>query len=231
MTRESKADFNVLRNYIDNYSLREISDETFLRQLSSMHRNLLALLIICNRASSYLKTSGNLPASQYLNELTSECIGVLFNWIHGNYKSSKVILRSTIEVFSKFVILFYDSEIPDTKRVYEVFEKAESVIHNDTISASYREILSSYSELCKFVHTASEEQMQLTNGLDFYPNRDANKAEDIKKEFSEILNKYIFILSLQLKPLYLTLHHRDIDSLNSCLRKEQISVLRSPEGL
>src|SRR5690606_5349990 len=96
-----------------------------------------------------------------------------FNWMNGNYKASRVMLRVSVENFIRAVSGLEDKSQLNEKSLYKVFEVAsnQSIFNNSfipSVRSCYDALHSDYKILCADVHTATTQNMgNLTSLADF----------------------------------------------------------------
>src|SRR5690554_3263516 len=131
MSREVKNDFLILKQFIEVYSLRNILDDDFVISLSRFHKKYYAYLTVVGELqnSSENDELQNLSKEQllFISESCSDIGTSFFNLFHGAYKSSKLILRSSIETFIKgFTMDEYQNVTKETS-LYEIFRVVKTL--------------------------------------------------------------------------------------------------------
>src|SRR5688572_3490661 len=107
MSREISDDFKEFKAFIEKYSLKHLSQErNFNLYISQQHKKLFAYLtFIAELDFQKNDPNKNLKLSQdqidYLTESCSDMGNSIFLNIHGAYKASRLMMRSSIETFIK----------------------------------------------------------------------------------------------------------------------------------
>lgn len=236
MTRECKADFKKLEDYISNYSISENLDkESYVMSARKMHKIYFSLM---NWHAEY-KEQKDFFSSEYsdnpeiilrLSESVSDIGSSQFNWLNGSYKTSRVMLRSAIENFIRSVSAIEDNSQLTEKSVYKVFDKANNITifkSSDTINKAYQNLHSKYIELCKDTHTASLSNMEQITSLADYPKYMEEKSNLTREIFIVVVKDMLIILCLCFNGLYHKIHHRNKDNILNSLPKSCKSLINS----
>lgn len=166
MSREVKADYDILIDFIKNYSIEDIVCNDFEKSLSAFHKKYYAYLTLIGEIQNNILEEflNNLTTEQF-NYLTESCSDIgtsFFNLFHGAYKSSKLILRSSIETFIKGFTKDEYSDVTNETSLYEVFRVVKTLPFFQ--SAVPKELIENihniYKQLCADVHTAHESHME-----------------------------------------------------------------------
>ena len=116
MSRRVKDDFEKLVGFFDSYSLKPNNkNKEFQTFLSAYHKRYYAYLTFMAELSQYkskpLLTRLNDNQYRFYSESCSDCGIALFDSVNGNYKGTRLLLRSSIENFMKAVSLDEDTTI------------------------------------------------------------------------------------------------------------------------
>lgn len=225
MTRECRADFLRLEEYISNYSIScNLNKNDYVAAAKRMHKVYFSLI---NWHVEY-KYQLDLFSKEYtsnkdvlvrLSETVSDIGSSQFNWLNGSYKAARVMLRSAIENFVRALGAIEDNSLLAEKSVFKVFEKANnSSVFNtsNTINNAYQLLHSRYVILCKDTHTATSNNMEHITSLADYPQYIASKSDSTKDLFVSIVQNILLILCLTFNKIYHSMHHRNKENvLNS----------------
>ena len=204
MSREVTKDFEKLKDFFANYTTAaNIGNETFVKFLSSYHKKYLAYLTYIAELSSYnanAALSGLVTKQfEFFSESCSDCGLALFDAVNGNYKASRLLLRSSIENFMKAIALDEDPTIDQEASVYNLFDRIK-VINFFSLSAGamklYNDIHQEYKELCRDVHTATVANMTQLSALKTFPTFDEKQAERLMRIVRTLIMSYVDSRSL-----------------------------------
>ena len=138
MTRIVSQDFSQLRAFLNTYSLSSVCNDTdYTRLLSHMHKRYFSLLALLAELEtdgySHIKSLYKLDEqsqtklANYLKEAISDLGLALFSWTHGAYKSSRSIMRSSIENTIRALSVLEDPSICAITVTPNLFEKASQL--------------------------------------------------------------------------------------------------------
>jgi len=230
MTRESKSDLLTLEAFLKTYNLGHLLKERqFNSLLAKIHSKYLSLLIFSAELSEQ-KNNETKPTSTphqfptptqhaYLEESLSDIGQSLFCWMHGAYKASRVMLRSSIETFTKG---FCCAEIPGIlteKRVHEIFHQclhARNVTSHPNRKA-FSELHSKYGELCADVHTATANNMASISSINHFPTFNATAAASAADAIVFVASRILILLCIEYNSVFHNMHHRNRESVVDCL--------------
>jgi len=187
MSRETAKDFKKFEKYISNYKLKKLlKDDNVRKEVKKLHKLYFSLLTFIAELKNYIDDDQheNVVSKQqftYLAEASSDIATCIFHDINGSYKSSKMMIRSSIETFLKG---FCYDELPNLineKSVYKIFDDVKSLEYfkQENQLKSYEVLHHAYIELCKDTHTAKEVNMQKITALKYFPTFDKTKSEEI----------------------------------------------------
>jgi len=229
MTREIADDFARLNEFLSNYKIKEARDASFQKGLRKFHLRMFSMKIVTQRLIEYYRVAGLREAEMYAGEVFSDLLSSLLNWSHGSYKASNIMMRSSIENFAKLIIVSNENELPINRKVSKLLDLGKDSLNNPDLYPEYDKIRLIYSELCEFVHTNEEINMQLADSLGFFPHFKSNLADQTVDTASNLIRHYLYIISVKYKPLIVKLHHRDFDGVMESLSKTQARYLMSNE--
>lgn len=202
MSRIVKDDFDGLTNFVKAYTLApQAVDKDYLGFLSSLHKRFYSYLVLIEELRLYIDDKTKKPVLSkdqfdYLQESVSDCGQCLFMAIHGCYKGTRLLLRSSIESFLKGISLDVAPQIVKEKSVYQVFGDADvvDVFQKTTLKDNLHNI---YGALCMDVHTADSKHMVGVSALKFFPHFEKDEAKKISTVYVKLLS--MFVTSLCLK--------------------------------
>lgn len=221
MSREAKYDLQQLRSFVAKYSLKSVSSEAaFDGLLVHQHQKYLALLTIlaeiCHQRSSATSAGRQIeqfPTTDqilYLNEAVSDIGHALFNWIHGAYKSSRIMLRSSIETFVKGMSCAEFPTILIERSTYKVFEVAATTnFFRADGDALLKELNMKYGELSADVHSARVVNMSHVSALNHFPAFKSSNAKKAGELLVYIATRQLYALSLAFNACFHEMHHRN----------------------
>ncbi|MFW7192635.1 hypothetical protein ACMGGX_10245 [Enterobacter sp. BNK-29] len=226
--REINRDFIELQKFISEYKVLNLEPGTeFNEALKRMHKRYFAFLALHHELLVEDGYTANLPKEQSeifkfrIGEVLSELGTILFLSVHGCYKAAKLVMRSSIENFSKAVGCLVDIEIVNETSVYKVIETALS--HNVFLKKAVLEknyLYEKYSMLCEDVHTASIKNMQRIECVGNFPISDFQAFNFLADSFIKLINVLTAIL-IKIEPnIFHKAHHS---------RKDLISLILSNE--
>src|SRR5690554_13180 len=204
MSREISSDFKNLLEYIKSYSIKHTLDlDQFKQTISAFHKKYYAYLTLIGEIQFKLNhdPTGKISQTQftYLLESCSDIGTSFFNLLHGSYKSSKLILRSSIETFLKgFTMDEYKDVITETS-MFNVFRNVKALsffrlgLPNELINDTHN----IYKALCADVHTAQEINMEKITALNNFPKYSKNEADVISGFSLDLICCYITLICLK----------------------------------
>ena len=223
MTRECKADFGALVEYVNQYKIsKNLTNSAYLDSLKQIHKCYFALIVWWaeiqhNDDKAFLKSAD--CTDEILHRLTesiSDLGASLFNWINGSYKTSRVMLRVGIENFVRSVSAIEDKAQLTEGSVRTLFEKARPLaIFNCTeeVKSAFDQIHSDYALLCEDIHTTASNNMEQLSSLAGLPIFKKSKAEQSREVFVRISKNFNLILCITFNRQYHGMHHRNRENI------------------
>ena len=206
MSRVVKKDFKELIEYIEKFNLKPLLKENgYSEIISTYHKKYFSFFVFVTELETSLLEKEYL----FLKEVNSDLITSLFHLTTGNYKSSKLLLRSSIECYLKGFNLTWIPDIDKEKSVYEIFDKIKVLpyYNNEPFKSEFNKIHKVYKTLCKDVHTAEKVNMANINSLDFFPKYSKNKAQEITALILKLIPTYCFLLANKYNSKFHKMHH------------------------
>lgn len=231
MSREISTDFKSLTEFIAKYSLgKHITNPDYLKIISIQHKRYFSYLT-CIAELKHLSASNNnlgptISETQiaYLTESCSDIGNAFFVMLHGAYKPSRLIIRSSIETFIKGFTLDDYPGIIIEKSLYKIFDNVKTLtfFQDDIPKKIFGDIHRKYITLCLDTHTATELNMQHLTALNYFPEFKIDDAEFISKLVSQLVTSYITLICLKYNSYYIKMHHKSkeniIDNIDKNLR-------------
>ena len=210
MSREVTNDFVRLRDFFANYTTAaNIGNAAFVKFLSAYHKKYLAYLTHVAELSAYktAPTLSGLCEKQYdfFSESCSDCGLALFDAVNGNYKASRLLLRSSIENFMKAISLDEDGTIDQESSVYNLFNRVKAVSFfagSAELMTLFTAIHQEYKGLCMDVHTATVANMTHLSALKSFPTFDQKQADGVMRVAKVLINSYVTLLAVKYNAHY-----------------------------
>jgi len=219
MSRRINRDFTKLTEFVADYSLnRFLHEQNQLLECKSMHKKLFGLMIFVAEFNQQNPTD---ITSIYMNEMISDLMLSLFNWVQGMYKPSKLELRCAIEEFFKSLLAIDNPIIINVRSVYEIFELAHSDRHfsGDEFSSGYLvQLKNDYSVLCQIVHSAKNTIIS-TDALHLLPQYNEERSEELQKTYVKIAENILSILFAKYPEIVDKMHPENKEDFLDCLSK------------
>lgn len=225
MTRQVIQDFNDLKNFLVEYSLKNsLSSQEFTASLKYFHKAYFSFLNLV----MHLEVQKQWPNEVCVRfkESCSDIGQSLFLMSHGAYKPANLILRSSIENFMKALGYFIDQDVLIKKNLYEIFELAKEFkgcSRGDFINL-INTLHTDYGTLCDHTHTATVNQMAHISALNVLPHFDSAKANQLSTIAVRILKNYLVIIIFSFKKEFFKIDpdSRDIilNVLSSTLKRQ-----------
>lgn len=181
MTQDERI--SELRKFISSLGIEDpLSNAKVASAYKSFDKDLYAILLWGLALDLY----SNRPLSEHelhMKEFLSDISTANLCALTGLYKPSMMALRSGIENFVKSILIFNKIPINDTKSLYEINDRFRNIFSNSpkSISNLSDSIINQYSYLCKYVHSAGQDFMNLTVAYaDMLKNSDEKTHLSIK---------------------------------------------------
>ena len=233
MSREVKADYDILIDFIKNYSIEDIVCNDFEKSLSAFHKKYYAYLTLIGEIQNNILEEflNNLITEQF-NYLTESCSDIgtsFFNLFHGAYKSSKLILRSSIETFIKGFTKDEYSDVTNETSLYEVFRVVKTLPFFQ--SAVPKELIENihniYKQLCADVHTAHESHMERISALSHFPKYSKDEVEKITQLSSKLICNYTTLICIKFNLFYHQIHYKNLEIIKNGIEKKHRPLINN----
>ncbi len=242
MAREVAEDFEQLVRFVREYRLPDpAATPQFRTLLSRQHKLYHAVLTLLAELEHQawspldLRDARAAVVNQVFRERWLECASdlgsALFSWLHGAYKGARLLLRSAIENAIKAFGIIDDDRAVTLKNTYEVFDVAQSsAFFADAFHATrFSSLHQAYSLLSRDVHTATRNEMQHVDALDFFPQFAPDDAQRFATMFCTVAGACLEALVLLAQAGYHAMHYRNRDIVNLSLSGEVLERLNRVE--
>jgi hypothetical protein len=232
MSKEITIDLRDLQAFAENYNLKaSLANREFTKLLSSQHKRYFALLTILSelKHQDIKPVASSVPHHRTMNkafldysaESVSDLGSALFVWMHGAYKASRQVLRSSAENFFKAIGSLDNAEIGKLKNTSELIDRVRQASFfsdpdNLWMFSSLKQI---YKILCADVHTATIQQMSHITALGYFPNFSSTQAAEFEQQFLRLTRVYASTLCLMFKSNFRKMHFRNRDIVSPALAK------------
>lgn len=240
MTRECKADFYELKNFIENFRIsKKLESATYLEPLKNMHKVYFSMINwnaeMVHRRKDFLLTYNDCSVGivRRISESVSDMGASLFNWMNGSYKTSRIMMRAAIENFIRSISAIDNKSQLTEMNVYLMFERAEgSAVLNSkaAIKKAYKQLHSDYKTLCKDTHTTTLTNMEQLSSLAGLPGFNKNKADASKEIYVRIAKNISCIYCLVFIEFFHGMHHRNKENILHSLAKDIRPIVSGIEG-
>ena len=186
MARAIDADFELLKDFLNSYTLAQVvTTPQQLAAVKSAHKAYLPFLQFWSMCSDEATKGGLMlfgkPISTqdlefaHLREAISDTGSGFFCCLHGAYKPGHMALRSSIENFLRFAAGPFNKLALTTTSIYELFDIARGTEPFSGLRVAYiNQLRTNYVALCKFSHSASLAHMEGIHALAHFPTFDEN---------------------------------------------------------
>ncbi len=218
MSRRIREDFVKLSDFLDAYTLSKYSsNDSQIDKCKAMHKKLYGLIVF---VGEYNHQFNSKEISKFFNEMASDFLLSLFNWIQGMYKPAKLELRCSIENFLKAILSVKTPTVLEEKSVYEIFDLARKDIHIDNCFGEIRgeQLRNDYVILCRTAHSAPLEMHSLS-ALNLLPQFNEVFAQELVVLFTRIIENILGILYINYPKVVDNMHPENKKDFLDCLSK------------
>ena len=235
MSREIKADFILLNDFIRDYRISDsLANPDFNIFLSQQHKKYFAFLTLLGELQLKVndaKFKPKITEDQYsfLKESCSDLGIAFFISFHGGYKGSKLLIRSSIETFFKGFCQDQIKGIDEESNLYTLFQKVKdySFFKKQPAKTCFENIYAPYKLLCKDVHTASVVNMAGISALNYFPTFDKTEADKINKVVLNLIPFYLTLLCFKYNLHYHDSHYKNKQIIIASIPKEFRPVIHN----
>lgn len=242
MTRECSADLSKMNIYVNEYKIsNNLSHPEYVDSLKSMHKCYFSAIAW----SAELQHESEKFQRQYVNssedivfrlsESVSDLASSFFNWINGNYKASRVMLRVAIENFIRAVSSLENKSQLVEKSLYKMFDVAsKQCLFNNSLNPlvryCYESLHSDYKVLCADVHTATKQNMERLSSLADFPAFHAGKSNSTASFYIRVTKNITSIFCLVFNEFFHKMHHRNKENILNGVPREIKPSINVPKS-
>lgn len=238
MTRECTEDFKGIREYVDKYKISDnLRHPDYLQSLKVMHKVYFSAIAwsaeLQHGAQHFFEgyPNSNEDIVFRLVEAVSDLGSSFFNWINGNYKASRVMLRVAIENFIRAVSGLENKLQIVEKSVYRVFDSASKTSLFDGTKhrfslVCFNILRDAYKDLCADAHTATTQNMEKLNSLADFPAFNVNKAKATADIYIRVAKNVNSTFCIVFNTFFHQMHHRNKENiLNGVVNESKGSII------
>lgn len=219
--KHNEIALNDYCGFIEAYGLANLASQpNFKDRIKPSHHTIYPLLI-WRMHLQQIKLWKKEPQKEqlfiaYFNESISDLSISFFIYTQGIYKPAALMLRSAIENFCKAVALANNfNDVITLTSTTEVFNKvaiSEPVQSISECEDEFNKLKSTYSELCKSVHTANEDYMDAFEALKVLPQFIKGESDYYLTNLESVTRSFLAIISILLKEHFHKIHfsHKDL---------------------
>lgn len=220
MTRSVEEDFEQLCDYLREYSLSGLSNESTRKpMIKKAHKLYLATLHLwaqCQHVLKYqelcfygVKINSDSELLFFFREAISDVGNGYFCCLHGAYKPAHMALRSSIENFLRFMAGGFEKNALTTTNISELFQITKRTApFSGEKSKQWSKLHGNYKELCKFTHSASLEHMSGVHALSHFPSFNDDEFLSWNNYATSICTAMAITLCLADHAIYLKSHYK-----------------------
>lgn len=236
MPRDTRVDLQQLLTFIGSYNLSHlIEDKDFILSIKQQHKKYYSYLIYIAEIQQYIDDSNSgviFRNDQYpfLKESCSDIGIAFFSSFHGNYKSSKLLLRSSIETFIKGFCIDEVIDIDSETSIYRMFDNVKRSIFfvkNQLRIKILQSIHQSYKKLCMDVHTATSQNMANISALSYFPSFKKEEATIVCKYVLSLIPSYLTLLLIKYNNQYHRFHHRNKEIIMESIPRQYRPIINN----
>ncbi len=222
MSRRIGKDFVKFSEFLDQYRLSVDLPSQQQAKYRAMHKKLYGLLVFIGEFNSQGRYADSVP---FLTETSSDLTLTLFCVVQGMYKPAKLLLRCSIENFSKALCLIENPDIILETSLYRVFDLAKEDKHfaSQYCTKQFEIIHSHYTLLCGTVHS-DPVSMYPTSALSLLPQMNDTINQEVYDIFMRITESYLGILYYNYPNVIDVMHPENkkdfFDSLSKSTKKD-----------
>lgn len=235
MSREILNDFLTLRAFLNGYNLSHLlTDESFKAFVSQQHKKYFSYLTFIAEIQNYVDDVNYVNTISsiqfpFLKESCSDSGISFFSTFHGSYKSSKLLLRSSIETFLKGYFLDLIPDLDKESSMYELFRKIKALpfCSVEPIKSIIDLIHGKYKLLCQDVHTATNLNMVNLSALNYFPSFDKVEATKVSDSSLLLISNYLTLLCLKYNEQFHAFHYKNKKIIINSIPKEYRQIVNN----
>ena len=223
MTRERKCDFDLLKQYLEQYDIREnLEQKEYCKLLITMHKSYFSLITwnaelqtkTSDFKDQYRITSDSIML--YFNETISDVASSFFSWINGANKPSRVMLRVGLENFIRACAGVDNPKLlesQDIRKLFEEIRNISSIRLNSNLSQLFAQLCSDYANLCNDSHTSTSRNMAHVNSLEEFPTFEHTESLETSIVFSRVIKNISSAFCLRFNSFFHEMHHKNKENI------------------
>lgn len=235
MSREIQNDFSILEDFLSHYNLFHLlEDKKFNVFVSKQHKKYYSYLTFIAEIQKYVDSvdyRNKLSPIQFsfLKESCSDVGISFFSAIHGSYKSSKMLLRSSIETFFKGYFLDLIPDLDKESSMYNYFKKIKDCeFYAVEPQKSIIDIIhGEYKLLCEYVHTATTLNMSNLSALNYFPSFNENEAKKVSDFSLPLISHYLTLLCLKYNEQFHAFHYKNKKIVINSIPKQYRQIINN----
>lgn len=213
--KEYREDFTKLKSYLEQYNFKHIiSDQDFNKNLKRFHKKLRAYYILANEIQHIKK-------SFYIKENVADLISIIPLLPQGLYKQIRLTHRSAIENFFKYLFVNFIETSENSNIKNKVSKLIESVLlfykEKDIIKQEIDKLTCTYSLLCEYAHTTSEQHGSMVSLLIDIPKIDSSELDSC---IDELIASTVSMLKI-----LIYIHENTYKQMSSIKREDMLNAL------
>jgi len=237
MSRETQKDLTNLIAFINDYKLSHLlPHDLFKAFISQQHKKYFSYLTFIADLQNFINDSSfnsliNEKQFSFIKESCSDVGIAFFSTFHGSYKSSKLLLRSSIETFLKGYCLDELPNIDTETSMFALFAnvKALNTFQTEPSKKIINLIHQKYKLLCADVHTATNLNMANISALNYFPTYDNSDAQKISSFCLSLIPCYLTLMCLKYNNQYHRFHYKNKEIIIKSIPKEYRPAIHNIE--
>lgn len=235
MSRDIQYDLSILTKFIDDYKLSHLlTNDSFKTFVSQQHKKYFSYLTFIAELQNFVNDNlfSNILLENQFSFIKESCsdVGIaFFSTFHGSYKSSKLLLRSSIETFLKGYCLDELTNIDKETSIFELFRKVKAL--NSFKREPSKQIINlihqKYKLLCQDVHTATDLNMANISALNYFPTYESTKAQKVSNFCLTLIPNYLVLLCLKYNKQYHKFHYKNQAIIINSIPKEYRPIINN----
>ena len=235
MSREIHNDFATLKVFLLEYNLSHlIVNESFNTFISQQHKKYFSYLTFIAEIQNYVGITDyrnviSTTQIPFLRESCSDAGISFFSTFHGSYKSSKLLLRSSIETFLKGYFLDLITDLDKESKMYELFKRIKALpwCSAEPTKSLIEGIHGKYKLLCQDVHTATNLNMVNLSALNYFPSFDYDEAKKVSDFSLSLISSYLTLLSLKYNEQFHAFHFKNRKIIINSIQRDYRPIINN----
>lgn len=236
MSRKFSADFAVVKEFIDDYSIgdRLKDGENFDMLFKRWHKIFFAYLTLVSEVSHInSKKPGRKPrwlknTLEYSRESASDLSTSIFCLLHGAEKPARLMMRSAIETLIKGISSSEKESILEEKNVFGImgFAKTTRFFSQPVCKNWFDQLNAFYAQLCEDIHTSTRKNMVLADSFKSFGERSLNDLQATSEMGEKITKLLCNVCCVFFESEYHKMHFSNRDVVTRCLFPDAKRYLR-----